>query len=221
MSKKQEKKPDIKIFILTQEEINKLSPISLNKINSKEWVKGYTLNEFSYDKDKLPCIILLLPDDITPSGHYIALSQSEDEKTLYYFDSYGYNPLKLWEEHPQMIGEKQDIDKWGEFLKQYDKIIYQDKKLQDDKSYICGYYCLSYIYEFKSRRDYTPETFTQIIEYTKKKFNLDNYDNALLLYYLSCIVGFDEDAFIEFLGNIAEIKNEENKDEIEIKEEIK
>ena len=46
MSKKQIIKPDIKLFILTQEEINKLSRLSLDNINSRKWVKGYTLNEF-------------------------------------------------------------------------------------------------------------------------------------------------------------------------------
>lgn len=172
---------------LSQEHINQIPALSLNDMN-EEIVNAYTLNQFSYDKNDLPCVILLLPDDITPSGHYVALCQSLDKKTLYYFDSFGYNPLKLWEEHPQMMGEKQDIDKWGEFLEQYDKIIYQDQKLQSDNSCICGYYCLTYIYEFLNRNDFRPELFAQILNDIKKKFKFDSFDNALLVYYLSVVI---------------------------------
>lgn len=181
---------DFNKFKLTQEEINTISPLSLNEINERHIINAYTLKDFDYDKSKLPCIILLLPDDITPSGHYVALTQSLDEQTLFYFDSFGYDPLKLWEEHPQMIGEKQDIDKWGDFLKQYNKIIYQDKKLQGDKSNICGYYCLAFIYEYLNRKYYDPEFFTKTIIDLKKKWNYDNYDNVALIYYLISISGF-------------------------------
>ena len=172
-------------FKLTEEQINKLPPLSLDSLN--EDVDAYTLKDFDYDKSKLPCVILLLPDDESKSGHYIALCQSLDKKILYYCDSYGYNPLNLWELHPSMLGEKQDIDKWGEFLKSYDKIIYQDKKLQNDNSNLCGYYCLTYIYEFLSRKDFTPEIFAQVLRYIKKKLDLDSYDNALIIYF-KCVV---------------------------------
>ncbi len=182
---------DKKLLRLSQEQINQIPPLSLNEMN-EELINAYTLNQFSFNKDDLPCIILLLPDDQTPTGHYIALAQSLDKRILYYFDSYGYNPLKLWETHPQMIGEKQDIDKWGEFLKQYDKTIYQDEKLQNDNSNLCGYYCLTYIYEFLNRNGYDPELFAKVLNDIKKKFNLDTYDNALLVYYLSCVINFKE-----------------------------
>ena len=175
-------------FKLSQEDINKIPPLSLDEMN-EELVNAYTLNQFSFSKDDVPCIILLLPDDKTPSGHYIALAQSLDNKTLYYFDSFGYDPLKLWEEHPQMIGEKQDIDKWGEFLKSYDKIVFQDKHLQNDYSNLCGYYCLTFIYEFLNRKDFDPEFFTKTINDLKKKWNYDSYDNTLLIYYIIAVSG--------------------------------
>jgi len=170
-------------FKIPQEVINQIPPIPLD-VMDKELVNVYTLDKFTYNKKDLPCIILLLPDDITPSGHYIALCQSTDQKVLYYFDSFGYDPLKLWEEHPQMMGEKQDIDKWGEFLKQYEKVIYQDKKLQSDNSCICGYYCLAYIYNYlSSSKVFTPETFATILIDLTKKYNYDSYDNTALYYY--------------------------------------
>ena len=193
----------------SEEVINNIPPYSLEYMNrildaytledffkiDEEFINKYKLpidmkvsNDMKLIKLKLPCVLLLLPDDESKSGHYIALAQNKDKNILYYFDSFGYNPLKLWEEHPQMMGEKQNIDKWGEFLKQYDKVIFNDKKLQSDNSNICGCYCITYIYEFNSRSiDLTPEIFASLIIKTKDNYNLLSYDNALMIYYLKVI----------------------------------
>lgn len=180
---------DFKTLQIKEEDINKLPPLTLEDIN--EVVNAYTLEEFFKDddlKNKLPCVLLLLPDDVSTSGHYIALAQSNDKKILYYFDSFGYNPLNLWEEHPQMIGEKQNIDKWGEFLKSYEKVIYNDKKLQNELSNLCGYYCITYIYEYYSRSiEFTPEIFVETLQKIKYNFDLPSYDNTIIIYYLSVV----------------------------------
>ena len=182
---------DYNALKMTDEVIQQIPPLSLEKIN--QILDAYTLQNFSFDKAALPCVLLLLPDDESKSGHYIALAQSDDKKTLYYFDSYGYNPLNLWAEHPQMIGEKQDIDKWGEFLKQYDKVIFNEKKLQNDNSNICGFYCITYIYEFNSRSiDFTPEIFKFFIEQIKKNYDLLSYDNALIIYFSKVVANLNK-----------------------------
>jgi len=173
---------DLNLLKMDDDYIQKIPPISLDRIN--QILDAYTLETFKYDKADLPCVLLLLPDDESKSGHYVALAQSKDKNTLYYFDSYGYNPLNLWEEHPQMMGEKQNIDKWGSFLKLYDKVIYNEKKLQNDNSNICGFYCITYIYEFNSRSiDFTPEIFKNFIEHIRKSYDLLSYDNALIIYF--------------------------------------
>lgn len=180
---------DFNLLKLKEEDINKLPPLTLDDIN--EVVDAYTLERFFGDgldkiKDKLPCVLLLLPDDNSTSGHYIALVQNKERNTLYYFDSFGYNPLKLWAEHPQMIGEKQDIDKWGEFLKQYEKVIFNEYKIQNEASNLCGYYCITYIYDYYSRAiEFTPEVFVQTLQKLKYNFDLPSYDNTIIIYYLS------------------------------------
>lgn len=183
---------DFKTLQFKEEDINKIPPLSLDDIN--EIVDAYTLEDFFKDsnidemKNKLPCVLLLLPDDVSTSGHYIALAQNKDKTILYYFDSFGYNPLNLWEEHPKMIGEKQNIDKWGEFLKSYEKVVFNDKKLQNELSNLCGYYCITYIYEYYSRAiEFTPERFVEILQKIKYNFDLPSYDNTIILYYLSVV----------------------------------
>jgi len=183
------------VLKISEEDIIKnIPPLSLDEINNNEVVDAFTLQDFLKDdnmemiKNKLPCILLLLPDDVSTNGHYVALAQNKDKKVLYYFDSFGYNPLNLWQEHPQMIGEKQNIDKWGEFLKQYEKVIYNDKKIQNEASNICGYYCITYIYEYYSRAiEFTPELFVQTLQKLKYNFDLPTYDNTIILYYLSVV----------------------------------
>ncbi len=204
---------DFNILKLKEEDINKLPPLTLDDIN--EVVDAYTLESFFKDgldkiKNKLPCVLLLLPDDNSTSGHYIALVQNKERNTLYYFDSFGYNPLKLWEEHPQMIGEKQDIDKWGEFLKQYEKVIFNEYKIQNEASNLCGYYCITYIYDYYSRLiEFTPEIFVQTLQKLKNNFDLPSYDNTIIIYYLSVQSNFKR-MFEEGNAMINKKKNKEN-----------
>jgi len=186
---------DFKTLQIKEEDINKLPPLTLENIN--EVVDAYTLEDFLKDEDmdiiknKLPCVILLLPDDVSTSGHYIALAQNKDRNVLYYFDSFGYNPLDLWKEHPKMIGEKQNIDKWGEFLKSYEKVIFNEVKLQNEASNLCGYYCITYIYEYYSRAiEFTPELFVKVLQRIKYNFDIPTYDNTIILYYLSVLTNF-------------------------------
>lgn len=171
--------------------LNGLPGISLNDM--KENVNAYTLDQFPYSKDVLPCVILLLPDEESKQGHYVALAQSEDQKTLYYWDSYGYNPLKLFEEHPEMMNDKQDIEKWGAFLQSYDNVNFNDVKFQDDDSRLCGYWCLSYIFSNLSRVDFTPELFANMIERFHSKYKTLSYDNIIVLYYLKAVLGVKKD----------------------------
>ncbi len=185
-----------KPIYLTEEEIKDVPSMPLNFLNSV--VDGYTLEEFLKDEDmniikkKLPCVLLLLPDDNSTNGHYVALAQNKEKTILYYFDSFGYNPLDLWKEHPKMIGEKQNIDKWGEFLKSYEKVIYNEKKIQNETSNLCGYYCITYIYEFYSRSiEFTPEIFVSTLQLLKNNYDLSCYDNVAMCYYLSVLTHYE------------------------------
>ena len=150
-------------------------------------VDTYLLKNFTFNKNSLPCIILLLPDKEAKKGHYIALNINDKKDELYYFDSYGNDPIKLFEDYPDMINEEQNINKWSEFLKSFNKIHYNDKKLQLDESRLCGYYCLDYILLslIIDNEDFKPEDFTNLIYKIKNNYVDDlPYDYIIIhIYY--------------------------------------
>ena len=153
-------------------------------------VDTYLLKDFNFNKNSLPCIILLLPDKETKKGHYVALNINENKDELYYFDSYGNDPIKLFEDYPDMINDEQNITKWSEFLKSFKKIHYNDKKLQLDESRLCGYYCLDYILlSVMIDRDFKPEDFTNLIFKIYNKSNIEDlpFDYIIIVIYYNIL----------------------------------
>jgi hypothetical protein len=157
----------------------------INKI-----VDTYLLKDFNFNKNSLPCIILLLPDKETKKGHYVALNINKNKDELYYFDSYGNDPIKLFEDYPDMINDEQNITKWSEFLKNFNKIHYNEKKLQLDESRLCGYYCLDYILlSIMIEKDFKPEDFTNLILKIYNQSNIKDlpFDYIIIIIYYNIL----------------------------------
>ena len=175
---------ELKDLRINKDIINSIKGIKLDDM--KKVVNAYTLEDFPYTKDSLPCVILLLPHEGATNGHYVSLCQNSKKDKLYYFDSYGYNPLSLFQEHPEMMNAEQDINKWGEFLTSFKEVVFNSDNLQDDNSELCGYYCITYIYEAMSKVDFDPVLFSMVIQRFSKNYKMSP-DNVILLYYSNVI----------------------------------
>ena len=172
---------------IIKENILNLPGYKLEDIN--KIVDTYLLKDFDFNKNSLPCVILLLPNINTKKGHYVALNINKNKDELYYFDSFGYNPIKLFEDYPEMINEEQNINKWSEFLKSFNKIHYNNKKLQLEESRLCGYYCLDYILLSLMIDNFKPENFTNLIFKIYNQSNIKDlpFDYIIIIIYYNIL----------------------------------
>jgi len=149
---------------------NLLFPIrALSNIDIDKYFVLKNINGICVAKDKLPkslpinsAIICNLENENEGGSHWVCLVNKRNTEFNLYFDSYGIeyppqNILDLYKNKP---------------------LICSEKRIQKDKSVLCGYYCLRIINDILNKNMSYKETIDQFSKKPSKK----NKDLALQLY---------------------------------------
>ena len=113
-------------------------------------------------------VIFNLSPHYESGSHFIAITRRK--KKIFYFDSFG-----------SKCTNKNLI----KFIKQYKlPIEHNQTKIQDDKSSLCGYYCLYFLHEYFKKNKSCKEI---ISKFNKKPEELKTNDLKLLEYILNIV----------------------------------
>lgn len=117
-----------------------------NKLNSLCVVDLFDRLEFNNLYNK-PVIMLILRGENDNIGHYVYFNSVCDglDNKLYYFDSFGVPPLKLFVKYPHIAYNKEKINEYINFIKSFDSIDYNEHEYQDPDASTCGQYCLLFL----------------------------------------------------------------------------
>lgn len=127
-----------------------------------------------YSKDELPsrlkngCYIINLDNSTGEGTHWTAFYKYN--KTIYYFDSFGFPP-------PQ--------NEINIFFKGHDQLKYNDIEIQDEKSILCGYFCIGFFIAIKYFHGSLPYKISQFQRLFKSNTKLNDsvLKNFILTYY--------------------------------------
>ena len=117
-----------------------------NKLNSLCVVDLFDNLDFNKLYNK-PVIMLILRGENDNIGHYVYFNSvcNSNANKLYYFDSFGVPPLKLFVKYPHIAYNKEKIDEYINFIKSFDIIDYNEHEYQDPDASTCGQYCLLFL----------------------------------------------------------------------------
>lgn len=117
-----------------------------NNLNSSCVVDLFDRLEFNNLYNK-PVIMLILRGENDNIGHYVYFNSVCDglDNKLYYFDSFGVPPLKLFVKYPHIAYNKEKINEYINFIKSFDTIDYNEHEYQDPDASTCGQYCLLFL----------------------------------------------------------------------------
>lgn len=121
-------------------------------------------NELCMIENKQSLYIVNIDPNFLPGSHWVCVYVEKD--TCEIFDSLGNNPSKY-------------NDYFKTFMNKYKKCRYSIVKLQDEKSKMCGAYCIYYCY-LKSRNF----MLSHIIDSFSKDFKLNDYLVSTFVYGL-------------------------------------
>ena len=135
--------------------------------NKSGYIGCMSKDEFTTIKNELNYLVINLEDSDAGNGtHWVCLLNSNTY--CYYFDSFGFPPP---ENVRQII--KRDLNK---------RIVYNTSQIQNEKSSLCGYYCLYFIdWMLKKPDDYL----SFIMQFDKRDGDKDWKNEQIIGNYFS------------------------------------
>ena len=151
-----------------------------NNLNSSCVVDLFDRLEFNNLYNK-PVIMLILRGETDNIGHYVYFNSVCDglNNKLYYFDSFGVPPLKLFVKYPHIAYNKEKINEYINFIKSFDTIDYNEHEYQDPDASTCGQYCLLFLV-LNANKNLDPDNIYILLKHFKNQESNSKFDNIMM-----------------------------------------